>query len=1225
MAVDATNGLSVGGEVAGETSASALPTTCFANAEGPISQHGLFDPLCQAQSSLSQQSEAWAEMHPLNTSLQSLYSPCNTDGELSRDQYRHLISQLRHSVSRFAARSAALKSQGSNSSSASVPQSEDASTAAQLHRYISLLTETSTHTAALAHSIAPFKSAGQSQKEAAFGENASAPLPQRLQAGLLRSGPCEGPCANRQDALETLAALCDTLEKRAQSLGLETFSEPSSDPAAAPSDPQSADTLTHTLTLGAKILVIDVEFHIIKNSAGHGFRPKCKLKLSYATDSPDSQQTRDPRLGLLLEQEVQKIADNLFGLFNNANLQQDRSAVSKALASWTNNLNELLLLDHLEAQASEAAPAGSRSKDLFAAMQELCAAVIKLSHAEASSSTSTALLDRGHGLHQLHSNKPFLHSVFAKDPVSKQEYTVSLGVQALHLPAASPSAPGATSPSFPLSEAANDILAASATSDPARSLGSVASPIDKQKRVPLHFVVRLSPPVVVSRPTAAKLVAICNLKQATPHNTTAAPSTAAPSTAAPSTTAPAGATWFEDVLASSWSKRPKRVAHQDLRKASRCTFTLAQTVESVRSTESQGLIIDSLPLLSASTVSTDAMDESDASLPRSSTLARFFAAIEVLRDEVKVAELMHSAIASSDATVDSNKLNQTTSDELSLDDILSAASEDMSSKIPVTLAFRTPVRDATEEARQSLSLQLTFRILAEDGSPVGFEASVSPSKQASEIGWSLSADVKLPSAAASNSKTARLQSSSAEAQFIASKLSDLDSLEDVVLGLADWAEKQFGIRLKKPAETAASFDPLSYEQQNVHAIYETIAPHFSSTRYKPWPLIPAFLSTIPAGSLGADLGCGNGKYLPIRSTLALSPPSTSGGQDNGTEDLEASKRLNSLLTFGVDRSSNLVALARDNLGMLENAKSKPTGGDDAVPSTTRRQEVAVGDAIHSSLRTGLFDYAISIATIHHFSTWERRRASVQELIRLIEPVDASSSSTRGDGGEVSTPVDPRLKGGSGRGRFMIFVWALEQKDEGKRQFQASDPEILKSKPEIDDPNHAQKSKDRLVAYSGLQAASAQSLEAETKVTDDQDVLVPWVLTTATPKTSKKVKPAPPSKKKGKKGQTSPTEADSGSVKEIQAGLAEIKVEANDEHSKAETTKEDAERPVYNRYYHMFRAGELEALVADAAATMPLVHRCREPSGKKEKVEVVSEASGWERGNWWGVWRVQRSQ
>ncbi|KAJ1023294.1 hypothetical protein NDA18_004821 [Ustilago nuda] len=1210
-AVDATNGLSVGGDFGGERSASALPTRCSGNTEGPISQEGLLDALCQAQSSLSQQSQAWAEMHPLNTSLQSLYSPCNTDRELSREQYRHLFSQLRHSLSRFAARSAALKSQGSNSCSASVPQSEDASTAAQLHRYISLLTETSTHTAALAHSIAPIKSAGQSQKEAAFDENASAPLPQRLQAGLLRSGPC----ANRQDALQILAALCDTLEKRAQSLGLETFSEPSSDPSAPPSHPLSADTLAHTLTLGAKILVIDVEFHIIKNSAPLAFRPKCKLKLSYATDSPHSQQTRDPRLGLLLEQELHKMADHLFGFFNKANLQHHRSAVSKALASWTNNLNELLLLDHLEAQASQAAPPGSRSNDLFAAMQELSAAVIKLSHAESSSFTSTALLHRGHGLHQLHSNKPFLHSVFAKDPVSKLDYTVSLGVQALHLPAASHSAPRAISPSFPLSQAANHILAASATSDPARSLGSVASPIDNQKRVPLHFVVRLSPPVVVTRPTAAKLVAICNLKQATPHNAPAPPSTAPP----------AGATWFEDVLASSWSRRPKHVAHQDLLKASRCTFTLAQTVESVRSTESQGLVIDSLPLLSTSTVSADTMDESDASLPRSSTLARFFAAIEVLRDEVKVTELMHSAIASSDATADSNKLNQTTSDELNLDDILSAASQDMSSKIPVTLAFRTPVRDATQEARQSLSLQLTFRILAEDGSTVGFEASVSPSKQASKIGWSLSADVKLPSATASNSKTARLQSSSAEAQFIASKLSDLDSLEDVVLGLADWAEKQFAVRLKKPAETAVSFDPLSYEQQNVHAIYETIAPHFSSTRYKPWPLIPAFLSTIPTGSLGADLGCGNGKYLPIRSTLALSPPSTSGGQDKGTEDLEASKRLNSLLTFGVDRSSNLVTLARDNFGMLENTKSKPTGAKDVVPSTTRRQEVAVGDAIHSSLRTGLLDYAISIATIHHFSTWERRRASVQELIRLIEPVDASSSSTSGDGGEASTPVDPRLKGGSGRGRFMIFVWALEQKDEGKRQFQACDPEALKSKPEIDDPNHAQKSKDRLVAYSGLQAVSAQSLEAETKVTDDQDLLVPWVLTTATRKASKKDKPASPSKKKGKKSQTSPTEADSGSVKEIQAGLAEIKVEANDQDSKAETTKKDAERPVYNRYYHMFRAGELEALVADAAATMPLVHRRREPSGKKEKVEVVSEASGWERGNWWGVWRVQRSK
>lgn len=313
------------------------------------------------------------------------------------------------------------------------------------------------------------------------------------------------------------------------------------------------------------------------------------------------------------------------------------------------------------------------------------------------------------------------------------------------------------------------------------------------------------------------------------------------------------------------------------------------------------------------------------------------------------------------------------------------------------------------------------------------------------------------------------------------------------------------------------------------------------------------------------------------------------------------KHQNSLLTVGVDRSSNLIGLARDNFGMLDTSdvnKDKPAAAEKST-ELGRRQEVAVGDAIQSSLRTGLFDYAISIATIHHFSTWERRRASVQELIRIVAPVESAPVSS--EARETST--DPRLEGSTGRGRFMIFVWALEQKDEGKRQFEAQDPEALKSKPEIYDPNHI-KSKDRLVSYSGLQAAGQPS-EADTKVTDDQDVLVPWVLTTSNKKTKT---PKPPKKKKGQ-----PKGAD---TREIEAGMSEMKVAPEPEEKKAEA---DESRPVYNRYYHMFRAGELESLVADAAATMPAIHRRH---GRSEKIEVVREASGWERGNWWGVWKVQ---
>jgi tRNA (uracil-5-)-methyltransferase TRM9 len=38
--------------------------------------------------------------------------------------------------------------------------------------------------------------------------------------------------------------------------------------------------------------------------------------------------------------------------------------------------------------------------------------------------------------------------------------------------------------------------------------------------------------------------------------------------------------------------------------------------------------------------------------------------------------------------------------------------------------------------------------------------------------------------------------------------------------------------LKAVTEVTIDIDPATYETQNVHAIYDTIASHFSSTRYK---------------------------------------------------------------------------------------------------------------------------------------------------------------------------------------------------------------------------------------------------------------------------------------------------------------------------------------------------------------------------------------------------------
>jgi tRNA (uracil-5-)-methyltransferase TRM9 len=78
----------------------------------------------------------------------------------------------------------------------------------------------------------------------------------------------------------------------------------------------------------------------------------------------------------------------------------------------------------------------------------------------------------------------------------------------------------------------------------------------------------------------------------------------------------------------------------------------------------------------------------------------------------------------------------------------------------------------------------------------------------------------------------------------------------------------------------------SYEAQHVHSVYEEIASHFSSTRYKvfvtpflpisnptnpiqPWPIVERFLKERPDGTVGADVGCGNGKCLAVNKSVFI--------------------------------------------------------------------------------------------------------------------------------------------------------------------------------------------------------------------------------------------------------------------------------------------------------------------------------------------------------------------
>ncbi|KAJ8140660.1 hypothetical protein OY671_006157 [Metschnikowia pulcherrima] len=168
-----------------------------------------------------------------------------------------------------------------------------------------------------------------------------------------------------------------------------------------------------------------------------------------------------------------------------------------------------------------------------------------------------------------------------------------------------------------------------------------------------------------------------------------------------------------------------------------------------------------------------------------------------------------------------------------------------------------------------------------------------------------------------------------------------------------------------PIETQAV--PESQEQQYVHEVYNEIASHFSSTRYKPWPIVEKFLKGQKDYGLGIDVGCGNGKYLGVNPKLVI---------------------------IGSDRSDGLVTCAQQN--------SKNT------------HLLCVADGLHLPHENDKFDFAISIAVIHHFATEERRIDAIRHILKKVR------------------------KGG----QFLVYCWALEQEKSRRGYKEGDDQDIL---------------------------------------------------------------------------------------------------------------------------------------------------------------------------------------
>ncbi|KAF5096633.1 hypothetical protein DV451_004157 [Geotrichum candidum] len=166
------------------------------------------------------------------------------------------------------------------------------------------------------------------------------------------------------------------------------------------------------------------------------------------------------------------------------------------------------------------------------------------------------------------------------------------------------------------------------------------------------------------------------------------------------------------------------------------------------------------------------------------------------------------------------------------------------------------------------------------------------------------------------------------------------------------------------------------EEEYVHQVYEEIASHFSLTRYKPWPVVEKFLLEQKPGSIGLDIGCGNGKYMSVNKDVYI---------------------------IGSDHSSQLTQIAFNNHAQ-----------DPETNANNRHADALVADGLNLPFLPNYFDFAISIAVIHHFSTPERRIESVRRILNTIRP----------------------------GGRALIYVWALEQENSRRGYHEGMDQDVL---------------------------------------------------------------------------------------------------------------------------------------------------------------------------------------
>lgn len=126
-----------------------------------------------------------------------------------------------------------------------------------------------------------------------------------------------------------------------------------------------------------------------------------------------------------------------------------------------------------------------------------------------------------------------------------------------------------------------------------------------------------------------------------------------------------------------------------------------------------------------------------------------------------------------------------------------------------------------------------------------------------------------------------------------------------------------------------------FEYDNVYRVYNTIAPHFDTSRIIVWPKVEEFIELFKPNSTILDIGCGNGKNMGHRTDCYY---------------------------IGIDNCENLIQLC----------KSKPNC------------EYLISNCLQLPIEDNSMDYIMSIAVIHHLSTIDRRIESLKEISRVLK-------------------------------------------------------------------------------------------------------------------------------------------------------------------------------------------------------------------------------------------------